>query len=439
MEGFEEEIGAPDSWEMADLDESMSRLMVSYKNKSTESSSSGFSPPEFADDPFDTRSATVTTTDASSLMTDGVSNQYWSCGKPESETLGHDAYQNDLFRASRVEHKSVAVGLEISVGRSLSNSSTASLRSDQDRIDESVGRYKTNSSRMAIIRDCEIDRKDREYDRNYEGLALCLVTDVNGIRLLISKPVSQEATYLWDDNDERFSVENIPLYDSEEDEPVLKLLKRMDSPDFESNSKEKLGFSLSMDDGLLSAPLVIEPLDSVSMDGAVRAETKIEFSEEKKFHQNVMVSAIQSNNTGQNYYIQESVMSNKRSPHSKGKFKRVPNKEVEIKVVCELLASEEAREEIYNNEEMKKQATTQLGSLYNEIRPAIEEHERDSQDSVSTSLAEKWIAASCSKLKADFDLHSSLIKNLICTPRRERNDVNPATAADDIEMRYLTN
>lgn len=30
----------------------------------------------------------------------------------------------------------------------------------------------------------------------------------------------QEATYLWEDDDDRFSVENIPLYDSADDEPT---------------------------------------------------------------------------------------------------------------------------------------------------------------------------------------------------------------------------
>lgn len=67
---------------------------------------------------------------------------------------------------------------------------------------------------------------------------------------------------------------------------------------------------------------------------------------------------------------------------------------------------------------MKNEAACQLTSLYDEIRPAIEEHERDSQDSVSTSVAEKWIEASCSKLKIEFDFHSSILRNIVCTPRK---------------------
>lgn len=72
-------------------------------------------------------------------------------------------------------------------------------------------------------------------------------------------------------------------------------------------------------------------------------------------------------------------------------------------------------------QETKKQATSQLDSLYDEIRPAIEEHERDSQDSVSTSVAEKWIEASCCKLKADFDFYSTIIKTIATTPRVPKN------------------
>lgn len=40
---------------------------------------------------------------------------------------------------------------------------------------------------------------------------------------------------------------------------------------------------------------------------------------------------------------------------------------------------------------MRQEATLQLDLLYDEIRPAIEEYERDSQD----SAAEKWTEASC--------------------------------------------
>lgn len=80
---------------------------------------------------------------------------------------------------------------------------------------------------------------------------------------------------------------------------------------------------------------------------------------------------------------------------------------------------------------MKREATSQLSSLYNEIRPAIEEHERDNQDSVATSVAEKWIEASCLKLKAEFDMYYSIIKNVACTPKRTIDHEKPCDNIDN--------
>ncbi|KAJ4970901.1 hypothetical protein NE237_004000 [Protea cynaroides] len=59
MEGSEEDIGAPDSWEVADLDESMRRLIVSPKNNSTVSSLPRISSSEFASGDDRTSAATA--------------------------------------------------------------------------------------------------------------------------------------------------------------------------------------------------------------------------------------------------------------------------------------------------------------------------------------------------------------------------------------------
>lgn len=84
-------------------------------------------------------------------------------------------------------------------------------------------------------------------------------------------------------------------------------------------------------------------------------------------------------------------------------------------------------------QEKKNEAASQLASLYDEIRPAIEEHERDSQDSVATSVAEKWIEASCMKMKTEFDLYSAVIKNLACTPIKAKtpDQPKPSEAGDN--------
>lgn len=64
--------------------------------------------------------------------------------------------------------------------------------------------------------------------------------------------------------------------------------------------------------------------------------------------------------------------------------------------------------------ELKKNANADLKSVYDEIRPVIEERERDSQDSVPTSVADKWIASQCDSWRADFLYHFSIVKNVMC-------------------------
>ena len=88
---------------------------------------------------------------------------------------------------------------------------------------------------------------------------------------------------------------------------------------------------------------------------------------------------------------------------------------------------------------MKNYATSHLKSLYDEIRPAIEEHERDHQESVATSVAEKWIEASCMKMRAEYDLHFSVIKNFITTPQKAYGQAKPSEVDEQSETKYLTN
>lgn len=88
---------------------------------------------------------------------------------------------------------------------------------------------------------------------------------------------------------------------------------------------------------------------------------------------------------------------------------------------------------------MRSDAATHLESLYNEIRPAIEEHERDSQDSVATSVAEKWIEACCLKLKMEFDLYSSIVKQVACTTRKASSESKYADSNIENEIKLLPN
>ena len=62
---------------------------------------------------------------------------------------------------------------------------------------------------------------------------------------------------------------------------------------------------------------------------------------------------------------------------------------------------------------MKNQAAANLKSVYDEIRPAIEKHERDGQDNVPPSVGTKWVGAHCAKYKADLNFSASVIKNFL--------------------------
>ncbi|CAN1268117.1 Histone-lysine N-methyltransferase ASHH1 [Linum perenne] len=151
--------------------------------------------------------------------------------------------------------------------------------------------------------------------------------------------------------------------------------------------------------------------------------------------QNAMISRIRSNNACRSYQIGSRPIPNKRMKKiAGGKAKQLIEKQVDVKHVAELLSLKEAKQEVLIYEEMKNDATSQLANLYGEIRPAIEEHERDSQDSVATSVAEKWIEACCTKLKAEFDLYSSIIKNVASNPPKVQNQTQMEM---DTDVKYL--
>ncbi|KAL0909795.1 hypothetical protein M5K25_020693 [Dendrobium thyrsiflorum] len=240
----------------------------------------------------------------------------------------------------------------------------------------------------------------------------------------------QEATYVWEDDDSRYSVDNMPLYDSTDEEADSNFLKAIvqsnEGTTTETEIEESLRSTYDTDCEMLSQalPINVEPLSSVPME---MDEEKNDANELSNFYvhdqqsprqKTAMVSRIRNRSVFRNYQIQSNPLSKSLPHYSNGKSKNHVRRQVNVKFICERLASKEACDELVSCEELKNEATSQLDCLYDEIRPAIEERERDSQDSVSTSIAEKWIEASCNKLKTEFDLHSAIIKNIFSTPRR---------------------
>ncbi|KAL6315477.1 hypothetical protein AAG906_000771 [Vitis piasezkii] len=126
----------------------------------------------------------------------------------------------------------------------------------------------------------------------------------------------------------------------------------------------------------------------------------------------------------------------KRLKHDhNGGSRPLPGKQVDAKYVAQFLASKEAQEEVLKNEEERKEALSHLASVYREIEPAIEDHDMYGPANVPTDVAEQWIGASCRKLKAEFNLHSSIIRNLICPPQRAPEDAKPSAGDPDHEIK----
>ncbi|KAG4919209.1 hypothetical protein JHK82_056649 [Glycine max] len=288
------------------------------------------------------------------------------------------------------------------------------------------------------------------YDYNFEWFGgakvrcLCGALKCSGFLGAKSRGF-QEDTYLWEDDDDRYSVEKIPVYDSAEDEPVS---------NFNGQTEPSLDVMVKAEQLLESTAFHVQPLDSVQMKDLDVKKIKTDVADE---HMNLYyqdgeqtlsrknaISRIRSNTAGRNYLLGPRSMSTKRSRSYNGvRFKNLTEKKIDAKFAAALLAFKEAQEEILNCElssmqKIKDDATSALDSLYDEIRPAIEEHERDSQDSVSTTVAEKWIQACCLKLKAEFDLYSSIVKNVACTAQRAPGQGKPTEVDNENEIKLLT-
>ncbi|XWS75330.1 hypothetical protein CRYUN_Cryun01aG0077200 [Craigia yunnanensis] len=90
-----------------------------------------------------------------------------SVGKPESEPRLQDVSYYGSSGMPKMEEKPVSVVSDVNSGRGLIESSTSSSRSARRTEKEPICRSKPNN-RVAIYRDRETDRRDPDYDRNYD-------------------------------------------------------------------------------------------------------------------------------------------------------------------------------------------------------------------------------------------------------------------------------
>lgn len=236
------------------------------------------------------------------------------------------------------------------------------------------------------------------YDYNFEwygGVNVrCLCGAPNCSIFLGAKSQGfQEHNHVWEDGDDRYTVDEFPLYDSAEDEPSDKLNKVAESTIQETSITVKTEYS---DERF----------------GYNNKYNKTSLSKEGGQHP-VVASGFGDFNNGSGAGSAKRP-AKRSSPNRKQKLSS--RKQINGKRVAQLFASKKVQDELIKCEEVRSEATAKLDSVYDEIRPAIEERERDSLDSLPTSVAEKWIQASCSKLKADFDLYVTVVKNVVCPP-----------------------
>ncbi|GFP95830.1 r3h domain-containing protein 2 [Phtheirospermum japonicum] len=92
-----------------------------------------------------------------------------SSGKPESDPRTQDSFQHGSLGVAKVDERIFpGGGSDAVIGRSLSDSSTSSIRLPRSRTEKDpIARPKTNN-RVAIFRDREVDRKDPDYNRGYD-------------------------------------------------------------------------------------------------------------------------------------------------------------------------------------------------------------------------------------------------------------------------------
>ncbi|VFQ64727.1 unnamed protein product [Cuscuta campestris] len=246
-----------------------------------------------------------------------------------------------------------------------------------------------------------------------------------------------EYNHVWEEGDDRYPVDEIPLYDSGEDENLIKKAsihtdvepKPMDDESRVYPGSGMVSFEEEYEHSS-DARISLDPVD-----GVVPRKELYPNDLQDGYHKHSAFIPRRNNNAG------VSPFKNKVKHSSKQKAKSSGRKQVTAENVSKLFSSKESMEEIMKYEEMRNQVNSTLNSLYDEIRPAIEEFERDSLDNVPTSVAEKWIEASCFKMNSDFDFFFSVVKNVMC-PQQTTNadEVKPSWEGEDksYEVKMLT-
>lgn len=153
----------------------------------------------------------------------------------------------------------------------------------------------------------------------------------------------------------RYSVDNIPLYDSEDDEPTSKIFQAIVPKDDTTPQGDNAGFMTTTNghDAMMcseSNPIDVVPLNSVpmGMDGGKFGGESNGFFHvtQKKFEQkSSLVTRIRSNSACRNYKVQSNSLPKSSPLYSSGRSKIYARKQVDVKHI-ERFLSKEAYDEV---------------------------------------------------------------------------------------------
>ncbi|XP_071939465.1 histone-lysine N-methyltransferase ASHH1-like isoform X2 [Coffea arabica] len=314
------------------------------------------------------------------------------------------------------------------------------------------------------------------YNYNFEwyggATVCCLCRAANCCLFLGAKSQGfQEYNHVWEEGDDR--VEKVPLHDSAKDEPLSRIPETISPFKFDSLDGLATDYSQKMEVGdvlewKLDSSTTVMPHNSVQVDGMTMNTEKVEVLESGKskeqdmqqavYQMRAVLSGLRIDSASQNFDVGSGSSSKKKSDRlskrkkrstggkqsntkniadlfqskeaqedvgsnssSKKKSERLPKqkkrstggKQSNTKNIADLFPSKEAQKEVRKYEKIKNQAAANLKSVYDEIRPAIKTHGRDSQDSIPSSVETKWVGAHCAKYKADLNFSVSVIKNFL--------------------------
>ncbi|MCO5610217.1 hypothetical protein L7F22_064453 [Adiantum nelumboides] len=251
----------------------------------------------------------------------------------------------------------------------------------------------------------------------------------------------QEDTYVWDDNDDRFSVENVPLYDSEDDEPLSSFFKKAQG---RAESKKTVG-STPPQSGVednAESPLLVnasnlevtsvdvkksETSDNTMAELIVEEAVTIRYNDNpvKEDRLNVLIDlndekilkGVRNEESDANRKKQ-GALSLKRVRAARLYTNQYSNivlsSHVKAHKISKYISSERLRKELLAAEEAEAAASLELSRLHDKLRPTMEDLGKDGPDNLPITAAEEWIALTCKQMAAVFNFNYTAIRSLSC-------------------------